>query len=146
MEALTRSTMSPPKALNSKTTSDRVETRRRKKNTQWHVCPSLQHTHTRTGPTASGCSPQKENTHSRRCLGNALRQKNESEQTRTKRTEEEETETAIMKQCGRNWICYTDCVQRKCDMKWDGRQSECGGRDRWLDPSLLQAAGGSPKL
>lgn len=46
MEALTRSTMSPPKALNSKTTSDRVETRRRKKNTQWHVCPSLQHTHT----------------------------------------------------------------------------------------------------
>lgn len=75
MEALTRSTMSPPKALNSKTTSDRVETRRRKKNTQWHVCPSLQHTHARTGPTASGCSPQKENTHSRRCLGNALRQK-----------------------------------------------------------------------
>lgn len=102
MEALTRSTMSPPKALNSKTTSDRVETRRRKKNTQWHVCPSLQHTHAHTGPTASGCSPQKENTHSRRCLGNALRQKNESEQTRTKRTEEEETETAIMKQCGRN--------------------------------------------
>lgn len=63
---------------------------------------------------------------SRKCF----KSENESEQTRTKRTEEQETETAIMKQCGRNWICYTDRVQRKCDMKWDERQSECGGSDR----------------
>ena len=73
-----RSTMSPPKALNSKTTSDRVETRRRKKNTQWHVCPSLQHTHTHTHTHLTHSirmfTTERKNTHSRRCFGNAFNQ------------------------------------------------------------------------
>ena len=126
-----RSTMSPPKALNSKTTSDRVETRRRKKNTQWHVCPSLQHTHTHT------LDPQHQDVHHRKkkhtqptVFWKCFQSDNESEQSWTKSTEKQETETAVMKQCGQNRISYTDCVRRKSDMKWDEWQSECGSSDR----------------
>ncbi len=86
MEALTRSTMSPPKALNSKTTSDQVETSNRK-HTQWHVCPSVCPCNTRwTHSSSIGMFTTF--THCRRHPENAFNQKMNqySQQRLTKQT------------------------------------------------------------
>jgi len=51
---VTRSTMSPSKALNSKTASVHGGTIN-KKHTQWHLCVTATATHTRPTAAASGC-------------------------------------------------------------------------------------------
>lgn len=65
MEALTRSTMSPPKALNSKTTSDQVETSNRK-HTRWHVRLSLHSTH--SGSIRMFTTTTRSRQHLRKCF------------------------------------------------------------------------------